>query len=115
MTQPNPKLATCLGASSEMFVAADLLRQQREVYRAIAPNSSCDIGVLHGDRLLRIEVRTGHRAESRPTPTCKWTDYDRHKGADILAIVVQNPPTVFYLDPRTGPTPSKMQEFLWTP
>lgn len=105
--------AASVGASSELFVAADLLRQNREVYRALAPNSSCDLAVLHDKQVVRIEVRTGHRAESRDLPTCQWTDYDRNKGVDVLAVVVQHPTAIFYLDPRTGLTPSKMKEFVW--
>lgn len=53
-----------VGAISELTVSTDLLRRGFDVFRALSPAGPCDLVVLRGDRLLRIEVRTGSRAAS---------------------------------------------------
>lgn len=44
---------------AELFVATDLMRRGYSVFRCVSPNSPCDLAILMGERLLRIEVRTG--------------------------------------------------------
>lgn len=47
-----------VGAMNEMLVAADLLRRGYEVFRAVSPCAPCDLLVLSGALLLRVEVRS---------------------------------------------------------
>jgi len=52
-----------IGATSELLVAADLLRRGFEVFRAVSPTCSCDLGVLRDGRFLRVEVKTVRKSE----------------------------------------------------
>lgn len=54
--------SSTVGAIGELLVCTDLLRRGYEVFRSVSPNCSCDLAVLKNGTLLRIEVRTGHRA-----------------------------------------------------
>lgn len=40
-----------------MVVCADLLRNGFEVYKAVNPNAACDLLVMRGDTVERIEVK----------------------------------------------------------
>ena len=66
--QKNPrpiKLATgTVGAVSELRVATDLLQRGYAVFRALSPNCPCDLAILYGDRLLRVEVKTASLSTS---------------------------------------------------
>lgn len=83
-----------IGAISELHVCADLLLRGYEVFRSVSPTASCDLAVLRGSRLLRIEVKsarlhikTGTLYHERPEPT----RYDH------LAVVVNG--KVTYIPP----------------
>src|SRR5208337_2252007 len=58
-TAPNLCRAT-IGAVSELEVAADLMRREFEVFRALSPAASCDLIAIREGRILRIEVRTAY-------------------------------------------------------
>lgn len=53
-----------VGAVGELAATIDLVRRGYEVFRAISPSSSCDLLVLKGGRVLRIEVRTAGRTST---------------------------------------------------
>ena len=59
---PLPTATT--GAISELVVACDLMKKGYEVFRALSASCSCDLAVLKGGDLIRIEVRTGVPARS---------------------------------------------------
>lgn len=46
----------------ELLVAVDLLRLGFCVFRAISPNSPCDLAILKDKELIMIEVTTGARS-----------------------------------------------------
>lgn len=48
------------GAISELRVATDLLTKGYEVFRALSSSCSCDLAVLKGTKLVRVEVRTSY-------------------------------------------------------
>lgn len=52
------KTSATTGAISELRVAVDLLAKGYDVFRALSPNCPCDLAILKGERLLRVEVRT---------------------------------------------------------
>ena len=63
----NPFLGTSpgtTGAISELRVAIDLMSKGYNVFRALSPNSPCDLAILKDKQLLRIEVRTSHLTKS---------------------------------------------------
>lgn len=74
-----------LGTLREMLVAIDLMRRGFDVFKAMSPNSPCDLVALRGDSpALRIEVKTavqspvtGKVAVPRPRHNC-----------DLLGLVV---------------------------
>ncbi len=90
---PHLKLsAGTVGAISELRVGADLMTRGFEVFRSLSPNASCDLAILRGGRLLRIEVRTAYRLISG-----KAMCSSRKHRADILAMcladcIIYEPP-----------------------
>ncbi|KQO78140.1 hypothetical protein ASF36_13990 [Methylobacterium sp. Leaf90] len=50
-----------VGAAQELVVCVDLMRRGAHVYRAMSHASPADLIAAIGDRLLRIEVRSGRR------------------------------------------------------
>ncbi|MCK4625028.1 MAG: hypothetical protein KAV00_06945 [Phycisphaerae bacterium] len=49
-----------VGAMHELVVAADLLKRGLSVFRALSSMCSCDLVILRGKQLLRVEVTTGY-------------------------------------------------------
>ena len=74
------------GAAHEMLVCADLLRKGYHVFRSVAPDGACDIIILQGKSVLRIEVKTSYKNRNG---AIGWPNVsrqaDRH---DVLAVVV---------------------------
>jgi hypothetical protein len=66
-----------LGASYELFVAAELIRKGFDVFRNLSPNGPADLVVYKDDMLLRVQVK-GRAAGFVPGP-CEKT-------FDVLAI-----------------------------
>lgn len=69
---PNMSTGTT-GAVSELIAASDLTLRGYDVFRAVSPAAPCDLIAIRGDRLVRVEVRTGYRNRDgsinhRPTP-----------------------------------------------
>lgn len=78
-----PSGRSVTGAAVELIVAADLLFQGFEVFRAVAPHCSCDL-VAHKDGiLLRIEVKrsTQRKDGTLIRPSCNPDKFD------VLALV----------------------------
>lgn len=74
-----------VGAISELLVGADLLRRGYEVFRALSASCSCDLAILRGGKLTRIEVRTGVAGKNGKVYfSWRQSDNGRH---DVLAIV----------------------------
>lgn len=83
-----------VGAISELRVASDLLSKGFQVFRSVSPSCPCDIAVLRGDKLLRLEVKTGHRNTSTGKPYRMPTKSGQF---DILALVM--PEEIIYQPP----------------
>jgi hypothetical protein len=73
------------GAISELLVSSDLLRRGYAVFRALSPSCSCDLAILKGGRLFRVEVRTAYRHQK--TRRLFYPKVDPEK-SDIAALVV---------------------------
>lgn len=77
--------ASTVGAMHELVVAVDLMKRRYSVFRAMSPNSPCDLAVLRSGILLNIEVTTGCR-----TSTGLLT-YPPHRSPaahfDVIAVV----------------------------
>ncbi len=74
-----------VGAVAELRVSAELLIKGYEVFRAVSSSCSCDLAVLKGGKLLRIEVRTGYlNTTSNKRYTNKPKDSSRY---DVLAVM----------------------------
>ncbi len=79
----------------ELLVAADLLSNGFEVLRALSPGCSCDLAILKGDRLIRVQVTTGYRNKI----TGKQRLPKRFRDAaqyDLLAIVIHGEKAIAY-------------------
>lgn len=72
------------GAVSELRACVDLMERGFEVFHSVSPDSSCDLAVLKDDRLLRVEVRTGHYKRSG------GYSYPGKVRADMLAVVLHD-------------------------
>ena len=47
-----------LGALNELRACADLMARGGHVFRALSPNCPCDLTVMFGERVYRVEVKT---------------------------------------------------------
>lgn len=70
---------------SELRVAVDLMDKQYEVFRSISPACSCDLAILKGNKLIRVEVTTGTKAYTPGNITHPPKDASRY---DVLAVVI---------------------------
>src|SRR5271166_6211755 len=52
------KTTSTTGALSELKAAVDLMERRWQVFRAISPDASCDLIIMSGDELKRVQVRT---------------------------------------------------------
>jgi hypothetical protein len=85
--RPRSTLPTStIGALAEFRVACDLLSNGFEVFRSVTPNASCDLLILRGGNLLRVEVRsTFKRHTGVLVPKYHWW---KDKGRqDVFAFV----------------------------
>jgi PD-(D/E)XK endonuclease len=74
------------GAIGELKVSCDLLDRGYEVFRSVSPDGSCDLVALKGDKMFRIEVKTGQvyaTTGTRTYPKPKPKDANKF---DILAV-----------------------------
>lgn len=72
-----------VGAAHELLVASDLLRRGLSVFRSVSANCDCDMIVMNGTKLLRLEVTTGYTQKSGKI---FWPHHDPEK-YDVLAAV----------------------------
>lgn len=82
------------GAVAELLVAANLMAEGFEVFRALSAACSCDLAVLCNGRLVRVEVRTGARRLDGTLPV-PYRKADRGR-SDVIAVYVRNDNTVSY-------------------
>lgn len=94
-TYPDATLSSAtVGAISELIIAADLLRQGFEVFRALSPSCSCDLAILYKSKLIRVEVRTARRTPlGKLSFAFKQGEGHRH---DVLALVGDDGRTIEY-------------------
>lgn len=87
-----------VGAVAELAVSVDLLRRGVPVFRALSPSCPCDLAALVGSRLVRIEVRTGHR---RASGDIRYPNGLADSGRqDVWAVYLhETPPAVHYFAP----------------
>lgn len=82
------------GAISELLVAADLLRRGYAVFRALSQSCSCDLAILKGSQLLRVEVRSGYRTvNGAVSSSIQSKDKGRY---DLLAVVFRADGSIHY-------------------
>lgn len=90
----NPKTdlpSGVVGSMHELMVCIDLMKRKFNVFRAVSQSCPCDLGVLIGDRMVRIEVTTGNKSL---TGSVNYPPHD-HKKYDILAVVLHNGSIVY--------------------
>jgi PD-(D/E)XK endonuclease len=49
---------SCIGATAELCVCADLLLKGYEVFRAVQAAAQCDLAILKNGTLYRVEIKT---------------------------------------------------------
>ena len=73
------------GKLNELIVSADLLKRGYEVFMALSPHASCDMAILKGGELFRVEVKTAYKSKSGKAQfPVKLSQRGSH---DILALV----------------------------
>jgi hypothetical protein len=94
---PLPGLATgTTGAISELVVATDLLRRGYSVFRSLSPACKCDLAILKGSILCRVEVKTGYLTRAGAHTTGNTNRQQRNIDFDVLAIVLKVGTTIVY-------------------
>lgn len=85
-----------VGALSELVVCADLLRHGYEVFRGVSADDSCDIVILRGREMRRIQVRTGH---IRGDGGIVYGRYAKDDGRmDHYAVVIDHTKVLYFPD-----------------
>jgi len=87
------------GAIGELLVAADLLQKGYHVFRAQSPSCPCDLAILKDNRLLRVEVRTGHRSRATGKVYPPVKDNLSNGKYDLYVQVVHGPLEITYFPP----------------
>lgn len=89
--------SSTVGALSEMRVIADLLSKGYYVYRSVSPNSPCDIVIVKGDTIFKVEIsttiksmKTGKLLIPKKLASYKY---------DIMALVTNNGEAIEYWPP----------------
>lgn len=76
------------GAISELRVAIDLLYKGYGVFRALSPSCPCDLAILEGDKLIRVEVKTAYYTSN--TNNIQYPAPIKSEKYDILALVLHD-------------------------
>ena len=99
---PMPRVgisAASVGAISELIVCADLMGKGFSVYRALSPNSPCDLmAITPKGECARIEVKTAEMTKGGTV--CAIPNLNRNQH-DILAVVTRTT-DIIYEPPLTG-------------
>jgi hypothetical protein len=85
------------GAARELLVCADLIIRGIVAFRALSPDSPCDLVILKDGKLLRVEVTSAKR-KNDGAYTYSPHDPDRY---DILALVFGDK-TILYVPDIAG-------------
>lgn len=101
-----------VGTISELVVAVDLLSRGYGVFKALSPSSCCDLAVLSGRLLIRVEVTTGHySASGKPTYLRAKERQRENDRYDILAVVLTD--QVLYIPPLPPPNGPIQSSAIW--
>lgn len=71
-----------LGTVAELRVSADLIKLGYHVFRALSPSCPCDLVIVRGVEVLRVEVRTGRYSDGR----LLWARCSRVGCHDVMAV-----------------------------
>lgn len=80
-----------VGAIHELVASIDLMKNGYHVFRALSPSCQCDLLLLIGEKVLRVEVTTG---TLHTNGTLYFPAKQKHR-FDILAVVCGNKVTYF--------------------
>ncbi len=86
-----------IGAISELIVAADLMKNGFEVYRALSPSSDCDLIAIKGEEIRKYEVRSG-RYYRLSNGKIKITKSEQQKKGKLMAILTHSDGLIHYID-----------------
>lgn len=76
-----------VGSVSEMFVACRYMLLGYDVFRSLSLVSGCDLIAVKGEKVLRIEVKTGYINPTTKALNCP--NPEKQKGKyDVLAVYV---------------------------
>ena len=77
-----------VGAMSELYVCADLIKRGFDVFRSVSPACFCDLIAIKNDKVFKIEVKTGSIVKKdgklAAMPHIKYIDR-----IDLIAIVIK--------------------------
>lgn len=96
LAQRNPESLSGISASSkgtigELCVSADLLKRGYEVFRALSGGASCDLCILIGKKLYKIEVTIGIVGTANQVIHSKKNVLKKNPNKfDILAIYLKH-------------------------
>jgi len=93
----NEKISTGnVGAMSELFVSADLLKKGYAVFRSLSPACFCDLIVVKDNQIFRVEVKTGYLNENTNNLSIATSKYAEK--IDWYGVYERNTGIIYYLD-----------------
>lgn len=85
-----------IGALAELMACADLIRSGYEVFRAMSPDSNCDVIGIKDGEVYKFEVRTGNYFLSQSGG--KTLHYPKHRtDGKAVIVVTHSDNTVHYI------------------
>ena len=81
-----------IGTIGELVTATDLLSRGLEVFRALNHRAICDLVVLSGEIVGRVEVKSGYRL---PSGRINWQHAQARRVIDMYAVVMSNHDVVY--------------------
>lgn len=94
------------GAIHELAVSIDLMRKGYLAFRSLSPSCPVDLVVLHGEKVIRVEVTTGMRGLNSELI---YPPHTKNKlFFDVIAVVERNGQITYVPElPQTPPVPRK--------
>lgn len=87
-----------VGAIAELFIATDLLSRGYSVFRSLSQSCFCDLIGIKGNKVLKIECKTGHRNLSTKRLVFLKTNKDM---VDVYAVYVFGEKSITYFDAKS--------------
>lgn len=90
--------ASTKGAIAELLVAADLMKQGFEVYRALSPDSKCDLLAIKNNQVFHYEIRTANYYKSSLDGSSKLVYPTKRINGKSVVVITHSDNKIHYIN-----------------